>query len=214
MGVSLHTEDMTSSSAEVDAKLSSQEVVATNKKSYTLPNYWQITPLFSFPVPIKAVLAHLSQDLRDDWFPDPLRFLDLLEKSDHSHAVVNTLLEENNGVYSASQCNICDVPKKGLGIRYALETDFYDRLVYQALSSYLIPYFDPLLSHRVLGHRYNKNRKEEKYIFKPRIELWKTYEGVTFTAFKNNEALLCTDIFNYFENIRISFEQKISKIKS
>lgn len=218
MGIQLHTEDATSWGTGETLNPSKDSQGKKLKKTDTASNFWQITPLFTFPVPIKAVIAHLSQDMRDDWFPDPLRFIDLIEKTDYIYSVINTLLEENNGIYNASSCNICDVPKKGLGIRYALETDFYDRLVYQAISSYLIPYFDPLLSHRVLGHRYNKYRKDEKYIFKPRIDLWKTYEGVTFTAFKNNEALLCTDIFNYFENIsieniRIAFESKISSLK-
>ncbi|MGQ1387024.1 hypothetical protein ACT41S_15585 [Acinetobacter baumannii] len=218
MGVQLHEEDAISLESTKVFNSSKDAQYTKPKKINSVANFWKDTPLFVFPIDIKAVIAHLTQDMRDDWFPDPLKFLDLIEKTNDIHSIVNTLLEENNGIYHASICNICDVPKKGLGIRYALETDFYDRLVYQAICSYLMPYFDQLLSHRILGHRYNKNRKEEKYIFKPRIELWKVYEGVTFTAFKNNQALLCTDIFNYFENIsieniRISFESKISTLK-
>lgn len=77
-----------------------------------------------------------------------------------------------------------------------------------------MPFFDPLLSPRVLGHRYNKRRKKEKYLLKPRIEMWQTFEGVTYTAITGNHSLLATDLINFFENItvgiiRTSFESLI-----
>ena len=87
------------------------------KKLSEHPNVWDEIPLFTFPVPIKPVIAHLVQDMRDDWFPDPLRYLDILNHTDDIHKVVNALLEENNGIYNASPRDICDVPKKGKILR-------------------------------------------------------------------------------------------------
>ena len=173
--------------------------------------------LLAFPIDIDAVLQHLLQDMRDDWFVDPIQHRDLFTNKEQLRIVLHELLLEGNGQYKGAMRSIYDIPKKGLGIRYSLETDFYDRFIYQAICSFLIPYYDPLLSHRVLGHRYNKKRASEKYLFKPRIELWQTFEGVTRTALSNNQALLATDLINYFENITVdliqtSFESMVSRI--
>lgn len=173
--------------------------------------------LLAFPVDVDAVLLHLHQDMRDDWFVDPIQHRDLFTNKDELRLVLHDLLLEGNGQYKGAMRSIYDIPKKGLGIRYSLETDFYDRFIYQAICSFLIPYYDPLLSHRVLGHRHNRKRPSEKYLFKPRIELWQTFEGVTKTALSNNQALLATDLINYFENITVdliktSFESMVSRI--
>ncbi|WP_219625473.1 hypothetical protein, partial [Vibrio parahaemolyticus] len=85
------------------------------------------------------------------------------------------------GNYESGDRALYDVPKRALGLRYTLETDFYDRFLYQAICTYLIPYFDPLLSNRVFSHRFNKHGKK-KYLFKHRIELWNTFENLSYVA--------------------------------
>lgn len=162
--------------------------------------------LLAFPIDVDAVLQHLHRDMRDDWFEDALQHRDLFSnKSKPSlREVLSEVLLEGNGRYVPAQSNVCDIPKKGLGVRYALETDFYDRFIYQAICSFLIPYYDPLLSHRVLGHRFDQRNRVEKDLFKGRIELWQTFEGVTKTALGNGQALFATDLINYFENISVS----------
>jgi len=175
--------------------------------------------ILAFPIDVPSVLKHLYRDMRDDWFEDVLQHRDLFASKQALQDVLHDVLLEGNGRYSASKRNVCDIPKKGLGVRYALETDFYDRFIYQAICSYLIPFYDPLLSPRVLGHRYDKRKRSEKDLFKGRIELWQTFEGVTKTALKNNQALFATDLINYFENIttdsiRTAFEDVIPQIKA
>lgn len=175
--------------------------------------------LLAFPIDIDAVLQHLTQDMRDDWFVDVLQHQDLLSNKSQLHDTLKSLLLEENGRYLGCERQAYDIPKKGLGVRYSLETDFYDRFIYQAICSYLIPFYDPLLSHRVLGHRYNKKRASEKYIFKSRIDLWKTFEGVTKTAISNDQSLLVTDLINYFENISVkaistAFETMLEQVKA
>lgn len=175
--------------------------------------------ILAFPIDVTAVLQHLHRDMRDDWFEDVLQHRDLFASKRALRDVLHEVLLEGNGRYGASKRNVCDIPKKGFGIRYALETDFYDRFIYQAICSYLIPFYDPLLSPRVLGHRYDNRRRSEKGLFKGRIELWQTFEGVTKTALKNNQALFSTDLINYFENIttesiRSAFEGMLPKIKA
>lgn len=173
--------------------------------------------LLAFDIDVDAVLQHLTQDMRDDWFFDVLQHRDLIENKKQLHENLQSLILDGNGKYQGAIRTVYDIPKKSIGLRYSLETDFYDRFIYQAICSFLIPYYDPLLSHRVLGHRYNKNRSSERYIFKSRIDLWTTFEGVTKTSLQNNQTLLVTDLINYFENISIdsirsAFEESIDKI--
>lgn len=175
------------------------------------------TEILAFPIDVDVVLQHLHRDMRDDWFEDALQHRDLFSSKTSLREVLHEVLLEGNGRYGASKRNVCDIPKKGLGVRYALETDFYDRFIYQAICSYLIPFYDPLLSHRVLGHRYDKRQRTGKDLFKGRIELWQTFEGVTRTALHNNQALFATDLINYFENIttesiREAFEAMLPKV--
>lgn len=175
--------------------------------------------ILAFPIDVDTVLQHLHRDMRDDWFEDVLLHRDLFSNKKALRDVLHEVLLEGNGRYGASKRNVCDIPKKGLGVRYALETDFYDRFIYQAICSYLIPFYDPLLSHRVLGHRYDKRRRTGKDLFKGRIELWQTFEGVTRTALQNSQALFATDLINYFENIttdsiRAAFEELLPKINA
>jgi hypothetical protein len=179
---------------------------------------WGKDGVLSFPIDCDDVLAQLNQDMRDDWFFDTIHYKDLFAGKHDLKSLISDLLLEGNGRYSASSRQMCDIPKKGLGIRYSLETDFYDRFIYQAICSFLIKHYDPLLSHRALGHRYNKESNDNRYLFKNRIDLWTTFEGVTFTAFKDGKVLLATDLINYFENITIesirsAFEGKLDKIK-
>lgn len=168
------------------------------------------TQLFAFPINVNAVLAHLRQDMRDDWFPDPLLYKDLFDRPKDLEQLMSSMLFEGNGQYVPAKRVARDIPKSGYGLRYALETDFYDRFVLQAICTYLLPYYDPLLSNRVLGHRFNPERTKEKYIFKNRIDLWNTFQGITRASLNRGKHVLCTDLINYFENIQI--EQIISAL--
>ena len=91
--------------------------------------------ILAFPIDVPTVLKHLHRDMRDDWFEDALQHRDLFASKQALQDVLHEVLLEGNGRYSASKRNVCDIPKKGLGVRYALETDFYDRFIYQAICS-------------------------------------------------------------------------------
>ena len=164
--------------------------------------------LLSFPIDMDATLKHLRQDMRDDWFYDAVKYEDLLSSKKDLMEVLTANLDENHGEYAAGKKQLYDVPKRALGLRYSLEIDFYDRFLYQAICTYLIPYFDPLLSKRVLSHRHNKFSKNKKYLFKNRIELWNTFENISHLAIHDNKSLLVTDLLNYFEQIKIEDVEK------
>lgn len=176
-----------------------------------------LTSVFGFEVDVGQVLRNLNSDLFDEWFYDCLNYQDLLRSKSQVVEIIKGQIGKGHGRYPPQQRIVRNIPKKGLPIRYSLETDFFDRFAYQAICTFLIKFYDPLLSHRVLSHRYSKHSK--KYLFQNRIERWFTYEGVTFTFKKDQKYLLVTDLANYFENIRNkdilgSFEELLPEIKA
>ena len=163
--------------------------------------FWEKGQALGFPIKFDLVLKHLRQDMRDDWYFDCLQYNDLFKNSDEAKRIILSLLQEWNGVYCGTRSVVRNIPKKGYGERYGLETDYFDRFVYQAICSFLIPYYDGLLSYRVLSYRYNPAPQNQKYLFKNKIDRWFTFEGVTLTFVRSNRHLLVTDLSNFFENI-------------
>lgn len=160
-----------------------------------------LTELLGFPVDVGLVLKHLRQDMRDDWYFDTLQYLDFFDNPSICAEIIAKSFAEGHGLYSADRPTVRGIPKKGFSERYALETDFFDRFVYQAAVTYIIPFIDPMLSNRVLSYRYEKNPLNRKYLFKNKIERWNTFEGITYTFKKEQNFLSVTDLSNFFEGI-------------
>lgn len=165
------------------------------------PSFWINGQALGFPVNFDLVLKHLRQDMRDDWYYDCLQYDDLFKEPAQAKRIIISLLQDWNGVYRGNRSVVRNIPKKGYGERYGLETDFFDRFVYQAICSFLIPFYDPLLGHRVLSYRYEPAPLNPKYLFKNKIDRWFTFEGVTLTFRRSGRHLLVTDLSNFFENI-------------
>ena len=174
----------------------------SDKADYVLsPTFWLNGQALGFPVQFDLVLKHLRQDMRDDWYFDCQQYDDLFKNPAEAKRIIISLLQEWNGVYSGTRSVVRNIPKNGYGERYGLETDFFDRFVYQAICSFLIPFYDPLLGHRVLSYRYNPAPLNAKYLFKNKIDRWFTFEGVTLTFRRSGRHLLVTDLSNFFENV-------------
>lgn len=163
--------------------------------------FWQNGQALGFPIQFELVLQHLRQDMRDDWYFDCLQYDDLFDKPNEAKKIILSLLRDWNGAYRGTRSTVRNIPKKNYGERYGLETDFFDRFVYQAICTFLIPHYDKLLSHRVLSHRHDPAPIDRKYLFKPKISRWFTFEGVTLTFARSQKFLLVTDLSNFFENI-------------
>ncbi len=182
-------------------------------EDYSLSSpFWENGQALGFPVRFNVVLRHLRQDMRDDWYFDCLQYEDLFSDPNEAKRIIISLLQEWNGIYRGTRSIVRNIPKKDYGERYGLETDFFDRFIYQAICSFLIPYYDKLLSHRVLSYRYDPNPQNPKYLFKPKISRWFTFEGVTLTFVRSKKYLLVTDLSNFFENI--SRDQIINELNA
>lgn len=182
------------------SSLGGQEAVAMNQVTGKNP-LPVIDRLLGFPIQLPLVLKHLKQDMRDDWYFDALQYEDIFKDHEYCLKVIESSFNLGHGEYIADTPTVRGIPKKGYSERYALETDFFDRFVYQAAASFLIPVIDPLLSNRVLSYRYDKYPVKSKYLFKNKIDRWGAFEGLTFTFLKDNKYLAVTDLTNFFEGI-------------
>lgn len=147
----------------------------------------------------RQVIRQLQRDLRDDWFPDSLRYEDIFS-NDHIESVLTENFSRNNGIYQPSERQLLNIPKSNLTLRYALETSIVDRAIYHGLTASLVPYFDPLIPWNVFSHRYAE-KKDGRYLFKQPIKAWQDFTGTARESLATAPVLLSTDLSNYFENI-------------
>ncbi len=174
--------------------------------------------LGGFPVDLVRLVRELRTDLGQDWFPDPLRYEDLL-----SVAAVQKALDDHvsdgDGLFQAEPAMAFDLPKPEFTLRYSMESSLRDRAYYQALVGCLAPYYDELLPNHVLSHRYAFGERRGRYFFRHPVKQWKLFnDHIRFEA-KSKPVLLVTDVFNYFENIDVallvdSLRSRISDISA
>lgn len=150
----------------------------------------------------RRLFKQIRSDLKDDWFPDPLIYGDMLE-SGLITAGINKNFEANHGQYVPSKRDLLNIPKPNFTLRYALETGLADRILYHGLASFLIPFFDKHIPWNVFSHRYNYLRPNERYMFRRPISAWQDFVGAVRSSLTAENVLLSTDIANYFENIAL-----------
>jgi len=157
-----------------------------------------------YQINIERVFRFFKQDLKDDWFQDPLLYEDRLKK-DTVKEYFRQNIENNCGIFRPTKRQIINIPKKGGTLRYSIETSFFDRIAYHAFGLILIEHFDKLINRRVLSHRlddFTYRKKKHRYLFLNSIEQWKKFEEYVRVD-ANEKTILQTDLQNYFENIRI-----------
>ena len=150
----------------------------------------------------RSLMDQLKNDMKDDWFSDPLRFQDILTpKSELIDQHISENLKINGGKYKASRSSIFNLPKANFTLRYSLESGAADRVLYNGLVSFLIPYFDPLISPKVFNHRPNLLKRRKSFMFRNGVVAWQEFIGVVKSSIEPSKYLLTTDLSNFFENI-------------
>lgn len=152
----------------------------------------------------RLAMQRLIKDVRDDFWPDPLGFKDLLGSPDATVLRLEPILaayRPHRGVSYA-------VPKANFTIRDSIYITPLDRLVYQALVDKLIPIADPLLSSNVFSHRLRG--PQTKWIFRSGVQQWKRFfDAVKLALVERRGAfLVTTDVTQYFEAIRFKALRK------
>jgi hypothetical protein len=166
----------------------------------------------------KWLCKQLRRDLRDDWFPDPLLFSDMIDSGQLAEKIVSNFAQ-NQGRYQASRSTLFNLPKENFTLRYALEMSLQDRMLYQGAAAYLMPHFDPCLDWKVFSHRYDPNKHATRTLFKPHVEAWKSFIGGVRSSLASDKVLVMTDVSNYYEHVETkllheTFCQLLPEIKA
>ncbi|HWN56980.1 MAG TPA: RNA-directed DNA polymerase, partial [Methylomirabilota bacterium] len=146
----------------------------------------------------KLALQRVTKDLRDDFWPDPLGFKDVLGSDEAGIRRLEPLLKSYKPRRGASY----QVPKVNFTIRDSIYISALDRLVYQALIDRLIVHIDPRLSPGVFSHRLRA--PTSKWIFYSGVEQWKKFLDAVKTELhaRPKSWLVITDLSQYFETVR------------
>ncbi|MFV0142565.1 RNA-directed DNA polymerase [Empedobacter falsenii] len=152
---------------------------------------------------IWKAMKRLRQDLKDDWFQDPLNFKYLLSKKTF-YDRVKKYIGKSNIYQPTAAAKHFTVPKSGFSTRPTIETSFIDRIIYQAYADKLAEKLDFILHRHIYSFRYNSGKNSDKYMYHYSIEQWKKYVFQTKSVLSNDTPyLVVADITNFFENINI-----------
>ena len=151
------------------------------------------------------LLKQLRNDMKDDWFPDPLVFKDMLESGIVAGGMLKNFAD-NHGQYVPVKREVFNIPKSDFTLRCALETGLADRVLYHSLISDLVPFYDQLMPWNVFSHRFDQQGRHPG-LFKPHVPAWRDFVGAVRSAITPNDYFVSTDISNYYENIDLEILQ-------
>lgn len=149
-------------------------------------------------------IKRLKQDLRDDWFQDPLDFKFWLSKEFIFKRIKKYLNNSERNYKPSIPAKHYVIPKSGFSTRPSIETSLIDRVMYQAYIDKLSENLDFILNNKIYSFRYNSGKNNNKYIFHYSIEQWMKYVYQTkFVLNEESPYLVVADITNFYENIHI-----------
>lgn len=150
---------------------------------------------------IWRAIERLKNDIKDDWFQDPINFKFLLSKK-FFYKRLEKFINNNKSYKPTSIAKHFTIPKSGYSTRPSIETSFIDRIIYQAYVDRLAENMDNILHPQIYSFRYNSGKGNSKYMYHFSIEQWKKYVYQTkFVLNKQRPYLVVADITNFFENI-------------
>jgi hypothetical protein len=143
-------------------------------------------------------VQRVAKDLRDEWFPDPILYKDVLNAN-----LLQCYFEKNPDALFGSRAEQFNLPKSGFTIRCSLYTSIHDRIICQAIVDDLIEICDPQFSECVYGQRLKTGKNV--FMFEHGVEAWKNFVmDISAEIFGSNNVLLVADIQSYFEFISFS----------
>lgn len=153
---------------------------------------------------LEKARKRLEYDMRDDWFHDPLMYIDLL-KQDYLFEQFDDYF--NGAKYVGYEAERFYVPKKKLTLRLSLVSPFVDRVVYMSIVGVLADQMDKAMISNIYSARYNRFSKNQLII--NGVEQWKkmTYKLDECANLKNSEGefvfgcVIEVDLLNFYDNI-------------
>lgn len=152
-----------------------------------------------------TAIKWLHYDARDDFFPDPLRYIDIKQySSDFLERTKHSLL---NHRLQPPEC--FEVPKANFLIRDAISLKPQARIIYLALLQKIAPYINPIIPSTTYSYRIPNNCNIDKgeYPFYTKQSIGQWHEFINdfrrLSLSEDCEYIIITDIANFFNHIRI-----------
>src|SRR5690606_22993724 len=153
---------------------------------------------------LELARKRLLSDIEDDWFHDPLKYIDLLN-TEYLFEQFKDHFGKNN--YEAKKAEKFYVPKKQFTLRQALISPLMDRIIYLAAVGVLAKNLDKAMISNVYSARYN-NYSENQLIING-VEQWKKMKfKLDETANKKDsignylyDCVIEIDLLNFYDNI-------------
>ncbi|MDQ0595229.1 hypothetical protein QFZ37_003598 [Chryseobacterium ginsenosidimutans] len=153
---------------------------------------------------LEQARKRLSSDIHDDWFHDPLRYVDLLKQGYLFDQLAPFMADR---VYKAQEAEHFYVPKKKFTLRLAMISPFIDRIMYMAAVGVIAEKLDSAMISNVYSARYS--RFSEKSLILNGVEQWKKMQYQLWqTANKKDcsdryiyKCVIEIDLLNFYDNI-------------
>lgn len=159
---------------------------------------------------LDTALRHLHRDMIDDWFFDPLQYVDLCNRDFVLDYFSN---QDIRAHYKFQEMEVFYLPKESLVQRKAMVGNFVDRLLYIAIVEKLAPLMEKYISSHVYAARLNLS--EDDSLIANGVNQWiKMNYLIDEWLDKGEGCLFKCDVVNYFDNIShatlIGFLREIS----
>lgn len=145
---------------------------------------------------LRQASRRLNVDCQDDWFHDPLSFVDLRNMDFLFDFFQEYFLEKP---YKVKASETFYLPKSSFTLRKALLLSYTDRLYYIALVDVIGEVIESNLLPVVYSSRYNSSSKSGLVI--SGVEQWKKMMYQVQTYSKEYKYLIEIDILNFFDNV-------------
>lgn len=148
---------------------------------------------------MEKAIKRMQHDLVDDWYFDPLRYIDMC----NTDFVLDYFSRSGHREdYKSNQMEVFYLPKKSFVLRKAMVGTFMDRLLYMAAVGQIGRLIDGHLSRYVFSARYNTNSQKTGLIVQG-VEQWTkmNYLISDWVTGLQDGCLVKLDLLNYYDTI-------------
>lgn len=152
---------------------------------------------------LELARKRLKTDIIDDWFYDPLKYIDLLNQ-DYLFKQLSSYF--NNSTYKVNEAEQFYVPKKRFTLRQAMVFPFIDRIMYMAVVGVLAPKLDKAMLPSIYSARFN--RFSDNQLILKGVEQWKKMSYILakeavkkIDGHYEYNCLIEIDLLNFYDNI-------------
>lgn len=153
---------------------------------------------------LELARKRLKTDIEDDWYHDPLKYIDLLNQ-DYIFRQFEPYFD--NSTYSPSLAERFFVPKKQFTLRQALILPFLDRIMYMAVVGVIANRLDEAMIPSVYSARFN--HFSDTNLNLGGVEQWKKMKYVlnSYAQTKDHDGtykygcVIEIDLLNFYDNI-------------